>query len=516
MTELKKLFTKTDNFLIGSEIVPSRGIAIPDTQDKVIDFLEDLCRDERVNWISVTDNAGGNPKLSPSFLGERIIKNGKSTIIHLTCKDYNRNGLESLAWMYASKGLNNLLVMSGDYPITGHRGVSQPVFDTDAVGLLRLLTDMNSGLRSSGKKPGTIIELEPTDFFLGSTVSPFKLSEAEQMMQYQKLKLKVRTGAQFVIPQVGYDIRKFHELLIYMKENHLDLPLIGNIYKLNAGVARIFNKGLIPGCVVSDELLERVEKEKKSPDKGKAFFTDFAAMQLATFKGMGYRAGYICGVEKHKDFNAILEKATEYENTDWQELIPKLLYPNKNEFYYYGQDSSTGLSDKSQKNPVLGKILKKYYRKHVTPNYRFSRIIHPLFFEKSGMFYKTGVRVFRFLEKHERFKRLSYYIERMIKEAIFNCRECGDCSLADITYLCPQSQCAKNQRNGPCGGSRNDMCEVNTYRTCIWVRAYCRQRYFGSSTEILNRKPVIKDNALIDTSSWGNYFLSRDHSSKPD
>jgi len=516
LTRLKQLFTETDNFLIGSEIVPSRGIVAPESHTRITDFLDALCRDERVNWISVTDNAGGNPKLSPSLLGKQIISNGKSAVIHLTCKDANRNELESLAWMYASEGLNNLLIMSGDYPIAGARGVALPVFDLDSVGLLHLLTDMNMGLHIPGRKPGSIIELEPTDFFLGCTVSPFKISEAEQMMQYQKLKLKVRNGAQFVIPQVGYDIRKFQELLLYMREYNLDLPLIGNIYKLNPVVARMFNKGLIPGCVVSDGLLEKVEQEKSSPDKGKAFFIDLAARQLVTFKGMGYRGGYIGGVEKHEDFNAILEKAAEYKDTNWQELIPDLVLPNKNEFYYYGENNITGLSDSSRKNPVLEKAAKKLYRKHVNPSYRFARIIHSLFFDKYGMFYKPGGRIFRFLEKHKRLGRTAYYLERMTKAAIFDCRECGDCSLADITYLCPQSQCAKNQRNGPCGGSRNDMCEANPDKTCIWVRAYCRRRYFGSTTEALNRKPIIKDCSLIDTSAWSNYYLFKDHFSKPD
>ena len=46
----------------------------------------------------------------------------------------------------------------------------------------------------------------------------------------------------------------------------------------------------------------------------------------------------------------------------------------------------------------------------------------------------------------------------------FQCKDCGDCSLPDIAFLCPESQCAKNQRNGPCGGTREGRCEVDGYR----------------------------------------------------
>jgi len=35
------------------------------------------------------------------------------------------------------------------------------------------------------------------------------------------------------------------------------------------------------------------------------------------------------------------------------------------------------------------------------------------------------------------------------------------------------SQCPKNQRNGPCGGSYEGWCEVYPgERLCIWVKAY--------------------------------------------
>jgi methylenetetrahydrofolate reductase (NADPH) len=102
----------------------------------------------------------------------------------------------------------------------------------------------------------------------------------------------------------------------------------------------------------------------------------------------------------------------------------------------------------------------------------------------------------------------------MIKSALFNCQECGDCSLPDITYLCPESQCSKNQRNGPCGGSDRDKCEVTKYgKYCIWVKAYNRNKYFNKGkVKLLDRPAVLKDNNLYRTSGWANYFLQKDHS----
>ncbi len=99
------------------------------------------------------------------------------------------------------------------------------------------------------------------------------------------------------------------------------------------------------------------------------------------------------------------------------------------------------------------------------------------------------------------------------KAIIFECKECGDCSLADIAYLCPQSQCAKNQKNGPCEGSLEGKCELKTFgKECIWIRAYDRERYFGKGIpELLNRPPILKDNALKGTSGWANFFLELDH-----
>ena len=98
---------------------------------------------------------------------------------------------------------------------------------------------------------------------------------------------------------------------------------------------------------------------------------------------------------------------------------------------------------------------------------------------------------------------------------LFGCRDCGDCSLPDIAYVCPESQCAKNQRNGPCGGTRDGLCEV--YDTeCIWSQAYERLKAYGEEESMLDRPVVVKDNALARTSAWANTFLGRDHHRTPE
>ena len=73
-------------------------------------------------------------------------------VLHLTCKDMNRNGLEAAAWRYASEGFENILAITGDYPTGGFGGLAEPVFDLDSVSLITLLQSMNDGLSVPGPR----------------------------------------------------------------------------------------------------------------------------------------------------------------------------------------------------------------------------------------------------------------------------------------------------------------------------------------------------------------------------
>ncbi|MBS3780222.1 MAG: methylenetetrahydrofolate reductase C-terminal domain-containing protein [Desulfovermiculus sp.] len=48
------------------------------------------------------------------------------------------------------------------------------------------------------------------------------------------------------------------------------------------------------------------------------------------------------------------------------------------------------------------------------------------------------------------------------------CQACGQCILGQTAGICPISRCAKRLLNGPCGGSTNGKCEINSELPCAW------------------------------------------------
>ena len=59
------------------------------------------------------------------------------------------------------------------------------------------------------------------------------------------------------------------------------------------------------------------------------------------------------------------------------------------------------------------------------------------------------------------------------------CQQCGECELGKFAGICPLTQCAKGLLNGPCGGSKDGKCEVDSERDCAWIKIYERLKSLG-------------------------------------
>ena len=486
-----------DHFVITLELVPGR-----ESQGRSVDLVTGIARDAfvdgRVSAVSITDNPGGNPSLSPDVLGYEIYKIGMDAIVHFTCRDANRVGMESRALQLARMGMKNLLALTGDYSGQGFGGQGLPVFDLDSVNLQIMMRALNQRLETSG---------DPDGFFTGCAVSPFKYTEAECYAQYAKLHRKITAGAQFIITQLGYDARKFHELQLMMNTLGSNLPILGSVYVLTQASARIMHAGRVPGAFVSDRLLKRVLKAWRDKKTGRKAAIEHAARLGAVLKGLGYRGIHIGGI--HRDFTMVaklLDRIDEIQ-ADWREFLPDFDSPKPDAFYaFQGHQGLNRGKPRFGEKPVRISFGEKLH-------YNLLEKTHRTFFDFQAPLAPLYQKICRVLDAGKGASFLTAMVENPAKNLLLNCQHCGDCGIQYVGFLCPESGCPKHTRNGACGGSRDGRCEVNPDKYCIWYRAHNRLASARKKREMHTGCVPPRMWELNGTSSWINFHLRRDHQS---
>ncbi len=491
-------------FAVTCELIPGRG-AREKTQADAIEDGTGLLGTGRVHALSVTDNPGGNPALLADTFAEELLKIGATPLVHVTCKDRNRNQLASQFYAMERTGIENILLMSGDYPVSGYGGRPRPVFDLDPVQALGMVEALNAGERYPGVG-GKEAQLTPTHLFAGAVVSPFKWTEAETITQYYKLEKKIAAGARFIISQVGYDARKMQELVWYVRDKGLDTPLIANVYILTAGVGRYMNGGNIPGSYASDELLAVLQQEKQAADKGKGARLLRAAKMVAIAHGLGYAGVHIGGTGCNaENVTYILDKAEELR-PEWERWAAELSYGEPGAFYYYRRDPGVtpDVHEPSPRDEVRTD-------RPVRGNYRMSRAFHHMVFLEGKKMEPIVHRRMVSLEAKKGVHR-KHGLEHLAKVQLYGCQDCGDCGLYAVAYSCPMSACPKCQRNGPCGGSNDGWCEVYPgERYCIWYKAYHRLKPYHEETTLGDYIVPPNNWDAFETTGWGNYHHGRDN-----
>ena len=196
----------------------------------------------------------------------RLLRDSRiEPIYQTTTRNKNRPELQSDLLEAHEAGIENLLVFTEDYRITGDSLQEMMFFHVDAGKLQSVLEHLSSG-RSVEESAVTT----PADFFLGSGVES---SWGKQVpdLELKEMEEMTKIGAGYFLTTPVFDLDLFAKFL--KRVNTFGVPVIAEVMILRtAGMARFLNRhlksGLVPEWVI--------QKMARSPDRLKASIEIFS------------------------------------------------------------------------------------------------------------------------------------------------------------------------------------------------------------------------------------------------
>jgi len=261
-----KLLLDSGKFIMTSEIGPPKGTNI-EKMHHHIDILKD-----KVDAINVTDHQSSVMRF-PSIGGCLAIEErGGEPILQMTCRDRNRLALQAELLFAYTRGIKNVLCLTGDAVPVGDHKEAKGVFDLDSVQLLRAIQTMESGKDLGGNDLDGNVE-----FCAGAIVTPEANPIEPQLIKFEK---KVEAGAEFFQTQAVYDLDKFTRFMQLARRFPVKV-LAGIVLLSSAKMAKYMTEN-VPGIFVPQHLIDELANAPKGTALNKGI--EIAARMIATLK----------------------------------------------------------------------------------------------------------------------------------------------------------------------------------------------------------------------------------------
>jgi methylenetetrahydrofolate reductase (NADPH) len=230
----------SNKFLVTTEIGPPKGVDIADMLHH-IEMLKD-----KVDAINITDNQSSVMRF-PSLGGCLLVKeHGGEPIFQMTCRDRNRLALQADLLMAYSRGVNNVLCLTGDSVDVGDHKEAKPVFDADSIQLLKMVRKLESGKDMAGNDLKGLPK-----YCLGASVHPEADFIEPQLIKFDK---KVTAGAQFFQTQGIFEVASLRRFMQYAGRFNVKI-LAGIIVLTSARMAKYMNDN-VPGIVLPKAVID--------------------------------------------------------------------------------------------------------------------------------------------------------------------------------------------------------------------------------------------------------------------
>lgn len=233
---------QSGKFVVTSEVAPPKGSNL----EKMTHHIE-LLKD-KVDALNITDHQSSVMRF-PSLGGALLAKEmGAEPILQMTCRDRNRLALQADLLLASSRGINNVLCLTGDSVVLGDHKEAKGVFDLDSSQLLAMIRRMEKGKDLGGNELDGAIS-----FCAGAIVTPEANPLEPQLVKFEK---KIEAGAEFIQTQAVYDLDNFQSFMGYARQFPAKI-LAGIILLTSAPMARFMNKN-VAGVNVPQELIEEM------------------------------------------------------------------------------------------------------------------------------------------------------------------------------------------------------------------------------------------------------------------
>jgi methylenetetrahydrofolate reductase (NADPH) len=253
-------------FVITSEIAPPKGTNL----EKMFHHIQ-LIKD-KVDALNVTDHQSSVMRF-PSLGGCLAIKEaGGEPILQMTCRDRNRMALQADLMLAYTRGIMNVLCLTGDAVPVGDHKEAKGVFDLDSSQLLRTIRLMESGKDLGGNNLEGAVQ-----FCAGAIVTPEARPIEPQLIKFEK---KVEAGAEFFQTQAIYDLDNFSKFMKYARQFPVKI-LAGIVLLSSAKMAKYMTEN-VPGIFVPQRLIDELAAAPKGGALTKGI--EIAGRMIATLK----------------------------------------------------------------------------------------------------------------------------------------------------------------------------------------------------------------------------------------
>lgn len=248
----KKLFSESKK-AISIEITPPRSVDLTPMLEKV-----QKCKDVGVDAINIPDGPRASARISPMVAGVMIEqKIGIEVILHYCCRDRNLIGMQSDILGGYAAGIKNYLVITGDPPKLGNYPQATAVFDVDAVGLTKVIHNLNRGEDIAGNEINP-----PTSILIGVGANPCAINLENEIKHFYN---KIDAGAEYVMTQPVFDADTLLRF-IDITSKYKQIPVVAGIWPLVSLKNALFLKNEVPGVEIPDRIIERMEKANTKED----------------------------------------------------------------------------------------------------------------------------------------------------------------------------------------------------------------------------------------------------------